>query len=194
MPNSEEESCSGDSVPTQPPEKKTGIHRIIGISRYSALPKLVGVTAYVLQFLNHLSEREPNHVEALSAKERHHALQEWIRTYQALTYSDEIANLSSHSQSRLPLVRQLRLFLDSGGLLRCLLPPNAKHPLSKLIIHDAHVKQLHSGVIATVTALRQNFWITSIRQHRRKQLKHCVTCRKLGEQPIEPQILLLYPN
>ena len=132
----------------------------------------------VLRFLNHLRKCEPKHVGPLSAKERHHALQEWIKNCQALTYSDEIANLTSHSQSRLPLVRQLRLFLDSGGLLRCggrihnaplddsakfpfLLPP--RHPLSKLIIHDAHVKQLHSGVNATVTALRQTFWITSIR-------------------------------
>ena len=130
----------------------------------------------------------------LSAKERHLALQGWIKNCQTLTYSDEIANLTSKSQSRLPLVRQLRLFLDSDGLLRCggrihnailddsakfpfLLPP--RHPLSKLIIHDVHVKQLHCGVNATVTALRQTFWITSIRQHVRKQLKHCVTCQKL---------------
>ena len=114
----------------------------------------------------------------------------WIKNCQTLTYSDEIANLTSKSQSRLPLVRQLRLFLDSDGLLRCggrihnaplddsakfpfLLPP--RHPLSKLIIHDVHVKQLHSGVNATVTALRHY----TIRQHVRKQLKHCVTCRKL---------------
>ena len=130
----------------------------------------------------------------LSAKERHLALQGWIKNCQTMTYSDEIANLTSKSQSRLPLVRQLRLFLDSDGLLRCggrihnaplddsakflfLLPP--RHPLSKLIIHDVHVKQLHSGVNATVTALRQTFWITSICQHVRKQFKHCVTCRKL---------------
>ena len=115
----EEETSSGDSVPTQPPEEKTGIHRVVDISRYSALSKLVGVTAYVLRFLNHLRKCEPKHVGPLSAKERHHALQEWIKNCQALTYFNEIANLTSHSQSRLPLVRQLRLFLDSGGLLRC---------------------------------------------------------------------------
>ena len=100
----EEETSSGDSVPTQPPEEKTGIHRVIDISRYSALPKLVRVTAYVLRFLNHLRKCEPKHVGPLSAKERHHALQEWIKNCQALTYSDEVANLTSYSQSRLPLV------------------------------------------------------------------------------------------
>ena len=71
--------------------------------------------------------------------------------------------------------------LDDSAKLPFLLPP--RHPLSKLLIHGAHVKQLHSGVNPTVTALRQTFWITSIRQHVRKQLKHCVPCRKLEGAP-----------
>ena len=90
-------------------------------------------------------------------------------------------------------MRQLRLFLDCG-FIRCggrlhnaplsnsakfpyLLPPN--HPFTALIVHDTHRKQLHSGVNSTVTALRQNFWITSIRQYVRKLLQTSVTCRKL---------------
>ena len=153
----------------------------------------MGVTTYVLQFLTHLRKLELRHVGPLSAKERHIPLQEWIKTCQTLIYSDEIANLTSQSQFRLALIWQVRLFLNSNGLLHCggrihnvplddlakfpsLLPP--RHPLSKLIIH-VHVKQLHSGVNTTVTALRQTFWITSIHQHVRKQLKHCVTHQKL---------------
>ena len=58
-----------------------------------------------------------------------------------------------------------------------LLPP--KRPFTELIIHDVHQKQLHSGVNATVTAIRQSFWITSIRQHVRKLLRNCLTCKKL---------------
>ena len=41
----QEENPSDDSVPTQFPEEKMGIHRVIDISRYSTLPKLVGATA-----------------------------------------------------------------------------------------------------------------------------------------------------
>ena len=190
----DEETPTGEPVKTQPLEEKTGIHCVIDISRYSTLTKLLGVTAYVLRFIRNLRKLEPKDVGPLSAKERHHALKKWIKTCQALTYPNEIANLTSHSRTRLLLVRQLRLFLDSDGFLRCggkihnapmddsakfpyLLPPS--HPLTKLIIQDTHVKQLHSGVNATVTALRQTFWITSIRQHVRKLLRHCVTCRKL---------------
>ena len=91
-------------------------------------------------------------------------------------------------------MRQLRLFLDSDGFLRCggrihkallddvtkfpfLLP--LKHPVTELIVHDVHQKQLHSGVNNTVTAIRQTFWITCIRQYVRKLLRNCLTCRKL---------------
>ena len=48
-----------------------------------------------------------------------------------------------------------------------------------LIVHDTHRKQLRSGVNSMVTALRQKFWITSVRQFVRKLLRACVTCRKL---------------
>ena len=44
----EEETPSDDSVSTELPGEKMGIHHVIDISRYSTLPKLVGVTAYVL--------------------------------------------------------------------------------------------------------------------------------------------------
>ena len=49
---------------------------MIDVFRYSALSKLVGVTAYVLRFLSHLRKHGPGHVGPLSTKERHLALQE----------------------------------------------------------------------------------------------------------------------
>ena len=68
-------------------------------------------------------------------------------------------------------MRQLRLFLDCDGLIRCggrihnallsesarfpyLLPPN--HPLTALIVNDTQRKQVYSGVNAKVAALRQS--------------------------------------
>ena len=68
-------------------------------------------------------------------------------------------------------MRQLHLFLDCDGLIRCggrihnallsesarfpyLLPPN--HPLTALIVNDTQRKQVYSGVNAKVAALRQS--------------------------------------
>lgn len=59
----EEETPTSDSVPAQPPEEKTGIHRVIDASKYSTLPKLVGVTAYVLRLLRRMRKLEPEHAD-----------------------------------------------------------------------------------------------------------------------------------
>ena len=95
-------------------------------------------------------------------------------------------------------MKQLRLFINDKGFIRCggrlhnaplteqarfpcLLPPN--HPFTALIVQDTHTKQLHSGTTATVTALRQNYWIISMRQYVKKLLQLCVTCRKVDGIP-----------
>ena len=39
---------------------------------------------------------------------------QWLQQVQGLTFADEVANLKVKGR-RLPLVRQLRLFLDSDG-------------------------------------------------------------------------------
>ena len=121
-----------------------------------------------------LQKLDSKNMGPLSASERDDAFHRWMKTSQVFHY-DEIGNLTSRISARLPLVRQLRLFLDSNGLLRCgrrihdapldhsakfpfMIPPT--YPITNLIISDPHAKQLHSGVNATIAALRQSYWIT----------------------------------
>lgn len=182
------------TTPTASSTTTPGIHQIIDVSRYSTLNKLLKVTSYVLRIVRNFKKQEPKQVGQLTTKEKCESQRKWIKNCQATTYDKEITNILSHSKTRLPLVRQLCLFLDEDGSLRCggriynvplnesakfphLLPPN--HPLTALIVYGAHINQLHSGVNSTVTALRQRFWITSIRQYVKKLLRRCVTCRKL---------------
>jgi hypothetical protein len=189
--------------PTIPPETTdttSGIHLIIDTSRYSSLTKLLFVTAYVYRFLHNLRKDCQKVVGPISATETQAALKLWIANCQSLHYDNELANLTSSSSTRLPLVRQLRLFLDHDGFLRCggrvhnpplselakfpyLLPKGCR--LTELIVQDAHCKQLHSGINATVTALRQTYWITAIRQYVKKLLRRCVTCRKVIGTPFK---------
>ena len=181
---------------TDPKEKQPGIHNLIDVSRYSTLSSLLAVTAYVLRFVKNLQNNATKTVGPLSLQERQDAQRKWIQNSQVQIYAEEISNLRSKSSTRLTLVRQLRLFLDADGFLRCggrihnapladsakfpyLLPPN--HPFTVLIVYEAHRKQLHSGVNAVVTLLRQSFWITAIRQYVRKLLCCYVTCRKVEE-------------
>ena len=96
------------------------------------------------------------------------------------------------------LVRQLRLFLDKNGLLRCggrihnaplsdsakfpcLLPSH--HHFTVLIIKNAHSTQFHSGVNATLTALHHRYWIPTARQRIKTVIRKCVVCRKTQGKP-----------
>ena len=168
------------------------------ITRYSRYAKLLRVTAYVLRFINNCRRKSYSRkISGLGAQELQGAEKMWLRSCQSITYHDEIANLQS-KKGRLPMVKQLRLFLDSEGYIRCggkihnapvaelakfpyLLP--GKHHLTRLIIQDAHERLLHAGVSATVTHLRQKYWIVSIRQNTKTVLRKCVTCRKVTGKP-----------
>jgi len=100
--------------------------------------------------------------------------------------------------SRNILVRQLRLFLDAEGHLRCgrciynaplseatkfpyLLP--SKHPLSSLIVMDIYATLCHSGIGATLTALRQSYWIPAAQRFIKSLQRNCVICHKVSGNP-----------
>ena len=120
----------------------------------------------------------------------------WVKNRQSLVFHADVDNLPSKLRHRTNLVRQLRLFLDDGGLLRCggrihnaPLSDNAKFPLllpskdhfTDLVIHFTHVKQLHAGVNSTLTALRQSYWVPSASQQRVTTLiDNCVTCTRVS--------------
>lgn len=121
-----------------------------------------------------------------------------LRDVQHLAYQQELHYLLKQRSQCPTLVKQLRLFLDDSKLIRCggrihnaptsdltkfpyLLPP--RHPLTTLIVINTHSRLHHSGVSNTVMALRQVYWIPSIRQRVRKLLRQCVTCNKLSGKP-----------
>ena len=131
--------------------------QVMDVTKYSSLQKLLAVTAYVLHFIN--TTRQLSHNTGhLTTFELAKAKLKWLYTIQHEVFPEEIANLQSLSHSRLPLVQQLRLFLDDDQLLRCggrihnaplselakfpyLLP--SKHHFTKLIILHTHIQQHH---------------------------------------------------
>ena len=175
-----------------------GIHNVLKISNYSSLLKLLRVTAYFLRFVNNVRNPATCTVGALSTQETNNALSMWIYDCQQTCFHQEYKQLKSKSAKRSSLVRQLRLFLDAKGYIRCsgrihnaplseltkflfLLP--SKHPLIKLIINMIHINQLHGGVNSVITAARQRYWIPSIRRVVRSLLKKCVTCKRVSGRP-----------
>ena len=176
----------------------TGIHNTVDLSRYSSINKLLAVTSYILRFVHNARKQQPKLSGPLTVTEVSTAKRLWISNSQNVSYQPEITHLIKKTHKCPMLVRQLRLFLDKDKLLRCggrihnapvhdltkfpfLLPP--KHTITDMIIREVHEKLHHGGVSNTVTALRQVYWIPSIRQRVRKQLRQCVICNRLSGKP-----------
>ena len=102
-------------------QKHPTVADIIDIERYSTLSKLLYVTAYVLRFVECIKLTESKPTGPITASELSKVQMLWIQSCQHSTYFKEITSLEKGHAStrRLPLVRQLQLFLDSSRLLRC---------------------------------------------------------------------------
>jgi len=94
--------------------------------------------------------------------------------------------------------KQFGLYLDKKSLWRCqgrlenadlpiatkhpvLLPKH--HPLTVLVIREAHERILHNGVKETLAEIRQRYWIVQGRQVVRRVLLKCVICRRYEGLP-----------
>ena len=191
----EDGDCDNAASTTHISQDVTGIHNIIDIARFSTIDKLVAVTAYVRRFLHNAHKKQPKFVGPLTVTELTTARKQWISSSQSSSYATELAYLLKRQQSCPNLVRQL---LDDDNLIRCggrihnapldqfakfpyLLP--RKHPLTDMIIADTHKKLHHGGTAVTVTAIRQVYWVPTIRQRVRSVLRRCVKCAKAMGKP-----------
>jgi len=66
--------------------------------------------------------------------------------------------------------------LDFDACHPILLPRN--HDLTRKIIREDHIRNIHAGTQATMAAVRQRFWPLSLRSATRKVIQECVICFK----------------
>lgn len=125
-----------------------------------------------------------------------------IKGCQADAFSEEIMKINS-SGAKPSIVKQLCLFLDEDGCIRCrgricyaemanetknpyLLPK--KDTVTYLIIRDAHQRNGHSGTNATVSYIRQKFRIPAIRQAVNSVTRKWETCKLVnGKHYLSPE-------
>lgn len=182
------------TVPSQDPE-------LIDFHRFSSYKRLLRVIAYVCRFLHNIrSTVELRKSGTLTVTELRQAEIHVVRCSQSTSFYAEIQELvdPKKSRHRISIVKQLHLYLDNDKLLRCkgrihnaaidectkfpILLPN-RHPITSLIVRDAHESVLHSGENATITHIRQKYWIPRIRQCVKSILKKCVICKKVIGRP-----------
>ena len=96
--------------------------------------------------------------------------------------------------------RQFNLFKDEKEVWRCegrlsnadvsyavknpiLLPRD--HPLTTLIVREAHERVFHNGTKETLTEVRRKYWIPRVRSLTRQLIYRCFLCRKFEGTPFK---------
>ena len=174
-------------------ESKGAIEAILDPTKFSTLSRLIGVTAQILRAVKKFKElkRTPRNTPSLySLEERLEAETLWVKSAQKLLYQRDFKTLS----------RQFNLFQDEKGVWRCRgrlsnadLPYAIKypillssgHPLTALVVKEAHERVCHNGVKETLTETRSKFWIPKGRSFTRKIVHKCVVCRKFEGHPYQ---------
>ncbi|XP_025267450.1 uncharacterized protein LOC112638978 [Camponotus floridanus] len=169
--------------------------------RYSNFLKLTRVVAYIFRFFNNLMRKikpsrsyplQPGADNSVSPDEINHATQVLVKLVQRLHFPKELELLIKQQDlnKSSPIIR-LNPFVDESGVLRVggrlklsYLPYTAKypallpghHPFSRLIIIHEHERHFHAGPQATLSAVRQSYWLVSARDVVRQITRKCITC------------------
>ena len=50
--------------------------------------------------------------------------------------------------------------------------------LAEKIVHGTYKKTMHEGVISTMAAVRENYWITKLQQLIKRVIRNCFGCKR----------------
>ena len=171
---------------------------LIDLTKYSNFLKCLRIAAWIKRFVAK-ARKITSETGPLSARELDEAEQYFIRETQIVHFPDEFKSLvSKKSISPNSSIYSLAPFLDENNLIRIkgrftdsdftigekhpvLLPRDSR--LTELIVTHVHNKMLHAGVAATLSKIRQNFWIIKGRQLVKKVIHNCLICRKYSAKP-----------
>ena len=172
-----------------------GTKNLLEYDRFSDFGKLVRVVTWVLRFTtNCRPHQERRSSSELSPGELENGGITLLRCIQRERYGEEIEQLISGREVKggSPISR-LSPFIGKDGLLRMQgrlafassLLYDEKHPitlpkchLTLLLVKNKHYMMKHAGVDTLVTAIRNNFWIVSVRTLAKKVCRSCIHCQR----------------
>ncbi len=167
----------------------TGIGQVMKGENCSSFDRLLAVTVNVLKFCRLLLDVIRPGANTAAPEDLAKAEALWVVESQQVLVKDK---------NFIQWKKQFDLFQDDHEIWRCGgriqnadLPFSAKHPallakdhfLTALIVRRAHERVFHSGVKATLTELRSQFWIVRGRSFVRQILGRCTVCKRFEGRP-----------
>ncbi|CAB3987085.1 Hypothetical predicted protein [Paramuricea clavata] len=144
-------------------------------NRYSTKEQLLRVTALLKRF-GDKTRRQPVSIE-VTANELRAAEKLWVNTIQASNFEDERSYLQGVSKKEPLLVRQLDLFLDEEGTIRCQgridkssLPMTTKRPILLPARHFYTQLKYHKRLLNQFAKQWRTEYLTSLRESSRSKV------------------------
>ena len=163
--------------------ERTGVSKVVDVTRYGDLDKTLRVTKLVVEFVRCLQGKLMPDMESVECL--------WIQEVQ----KELLGNKEFHRWEV-----QLNLFQDNYSIWRCKgrlentqLPLESKFPIlltrehwyTRLVIRKAHKRVLHNGVRETLTEVRSKFWIIRGKSLVKQVIAECTVCRRLQSKPLQ---------
>ncbi|XP_062557876.1 uncharacterized protein LOC134222728 [Armigeres subalbatus] len=189
------------ALPTLPPNEI--------FSLKSSYTELLRLTAWIQRFCynSKTSNRNNRRKGQLTVHELDEALDSLVRVSQLECFQQEVADLSMDKEIRessklSPLHPELRkgIICFGGRLRHAQIATRRKHPyildhqhpFTLLIIAHYHRKLLHGGQQLMISAIRERFWPTSIRNLVRKVIHRCIPCFR-AKPKVQDQLMADLP-
>ena len=163
----------------------------IDCARYSSFTTLLRVTALALRFINKL-RNSSTPIGPLTSSELDASEKLWVKYIQRKHFKEVFEAMSKGKSNNQK--KQLGLYLDADGLLRCqgridqatmisesarrpvLIPKNERY--SHLMIERVHKQNLHSGVSQCLSQVRHKYWVPHGRAAVKSVIQSCLVCRR----------------
>ena len=157
---------------------------VIDMDRFSSLEKLLRTMVLVIRFGCLLEARNQLSV----AEERQKAMKKLISQDQRAQFPEEIECL----QKNQPIPQNSRLlqfnpFLENGIMKMKgrvsdnLILLSDKSQLTRLLIRNEHIGNLHTGPNQTLAHLRQRYWIIKGMAAVKQEIRSCMVCKKINQ-------------
>lgn len=161
---------------------------------YSSFQKLLHLVAYLLRFKHNSNpvNRDCKLIGDIAIFEINCAEIAVIKLVQLQSFEKELNSLKNKNKvSRKSKLYNLSPFLDENGIIRVggrlknsKLPLDAKHQIllpsqhhvTKILINQQHLKNLHAGAQLVLSELRKKYWPLHGRRTVRGVLSKCIVC------------------
>ena len=173
---------------------------LLQIDAFSSWNRLVAVTAWVRRFVrNCRTVKSERSTGELTLAELEKAQEVWLKRAQEECFREELTALEENKElSKQSRLRELLPRMSESGLMRvggrldkADVPESAKHPIilpkkhpvTTLLIREAHERLHHSGINHVLADTRTRYWIVNGRQAVKDFDRKCSFCVKRRAKP-----------